>query len=182
MTGRAFGISASASTLGLSLVNVAPTPDTGSVSTTVAGTTAPPCVATITGLINADALCAKVVTALLASSSTATASVNNTTVGISALPVIKIGAVQSQSATTCAASSGNTTIAFLSVGGVVVISKPTPIAPNTKVSVLGVNLTLNEQTPVPGGLTVNAVHISVAGLVNLDLKLASSTSDIHNCP
>lgn len=182
MTGRAFGLSANASTLGVSLLTINPTPDTGSIATPAAGTTAPPCVATISGLISANTLCAKVVTALLPSGSTATASINSTSIGIGALPVINVGAVQSQSATTCAQSSGNVTIASLSVGGVVVIAHPTTIAPNTTVSVLGVNLILNEQTPVPGGLTVNAVHVNVTGLVNADVVLASSTSDIHNCP
>ena len=47
---------------------------------------------------------------------------------------------------------------------------------------LGVTLVFNEQSSVPGadqGLTVNAVHIKALGL--LDVLLASSTSDIHNC-
>jgi hypothetical protein len=182
MTGRAYGLSASASTLGLQLVNIAPIPDTGSVSTSAATTTAPPCVASLSGLITAGVLCAKVVTSLGPSGSVADASVDSTTIGVAALPVITVGAVQSESRTTCAGSSGTTTIAYLAVGGVVVISKPTPITPNTKLSVLGVSLTLDEQTPVTGGLTVNAVHVSVIGLVNLDVVLASSTSDIHNCP
>jgi hypothetical protein len=182
MTGHAFGLSANASTLGIPLVNLAPTPDTGPVSTTTAGTTAPPCVVTLTGLVSASDICAKVVTSLLPSSSTATASITSTTVGVGALPVIKVGAVQSQSTTSCAGSAGTTTIAYLSVGGVVVIAQPTPIAPNTKISVAGVSLVLNEQTPVPGGLTVNAVHVSVTGVVTLNVVLASATSDIHNCP
>jgi len=104
-------------------------PDTGSVATAAATTVAPPCVLTIGGLISAHTLCANVTTSVNPGASTATASVQDTTV-----------------------------------------------------SVLGVTLVLNEQTPVAGadqGLTVNAVHINALGL--LDVVLASSTSDIHNC-
>jgi hypothetical protein len=53
------------------------------------------------------------------------------------------------------------------------------IAPNTKVPLLVGTLTLNEQTPVPGGLQVNAIHLSVPGVA--DVVIASSRSDIHNC-
>jgi hypothetical protein len=44
-------------------------------------------------------------------------------------------------------------------------------------------IVLNEQVPVAGadkGTTVNAVHITEPGLGSV--VLASSTSDIHNCP
>jgi len=186
LTGRAYGLTASASALGLPLLNIAPTPDTGSVSTTVADTVAPPCVATLSGLITAGTLCAQVVTSLNPSKSSAQASVNSTTIGLTGVPVITVGAVQSQSSITCNASSGSTTIAYLSVGGVVVISKPTAVAPNTKVSVLGVTLILNEQIATPGVLTVNAVHVEInalgLSLVTANVVLASSTSDIENCP
>jgi len=186
LTGRAFGLSANATALGLPLLSIAPTPDTGPVSVTSNTTVAPPCVLTISGLINSANLCAKVVTTETPSGSTANASVDSTTIGITGVPVIQVGLVQSQSHTTCAGSSGTTTIAFLKVGGVTVIASPTQIAPNTKISVLGVSLILNEQTPVPGGLTVNAVHVNVNALgldlVTLDTVIASSTSDIHNCP
>jgi len=84
-------------------------------------------------------------------------------------------------------SSGTTTIAFLQVGGTVVIAKPTAIAPNTTINVGVVSLVLNEQIPVTGpdkGLTVNAVHIKVnaLGAAKVDMILASSESDIGNCP
>jgi len=47
MTGRAFGLSSSG------LVGISPTPDTGQVCTAGAASVAPPCVATISGLISA---------------------------------------------------------------------------------------------------------------------------------
>jgi hypothetical protein len=175
MTGRAFGIESSG------LVSISPTPDTGPVATAGASTVAPPCVVTISGLITAHTLCAKVVTAVNPGTSTATASVQDATIGVLGLPVIKIGLVQSSSKTTCAGSSGDVTITSITVGGVLVNVNIHP-GPNTTVTVLGVTLVLNEQLPVAGadqGLTVNAVHVSVLGL--LDVIVASATSDIHNC-
>ncbi len=186
LTGRAYGLAASASVAGLQLLTVNPTPDTGSVSTTKAETIAPACVVSLSGLINSSTLCASVTTSLNPSKSVAQASINSTTIGLPGLPVITVGAVQSQSTSTCQAESGSTTIAYLSVGGVVVISKPTAVAPNTKISVAGITLVLNEQLTSPGTLTVNAVHVEVnalgLSLVTANVVLASSTSDIENCP
>ena len=96
-------------------------------------------------------------------------------------PVIKIGVVQSSSTTNCSASTGTVTIGSVSVGGIPVNVNLHP-GPNTTVTVLGVTLTFNEQTPVPGadqGLSVNAIHINALGLLNV--VIGSSTSDIHNC-
>jgi hypothetical protein len=174
MTGRAFGIESSG------LVAISPTPDTGPVATAAAETVAPPCVVTLSGLITAHTLCAKVVTAVNPGSSTATASLQDATIGVLGLPVIRIGLVQSSSSTTCAGSSGAVTVTSISVGGIPLNVNLHP-APNTTVSVLGITIALNEQLPVPGadqGLTVNAVHIRALGL--LDVVVASATSDIHN--
>jgi hypothetical protein len=68
----------------------------------------------------------------------------------------------------------------------VVIASPTKIAPNTGITVAGVTLVLNEQIPLAGpdsGLTVNAVHVaaSVLGLVQANVIIASSESDIGGC-
>jgi hypothetical protein len=175
LTGRAFGISSSG------LVDISPTPDTGPVLSAGATTVAPPCVVAISGLITAHTLCAKVVTATNPGTSTATASLQDATIGVLGLPVIKIGLVQSSSSTTCSGSTGQVTVESITVGGVAVNVGLHP-GPNTTVTVLGVTLVLNEQSPVPGadqGLTVNAVHIRAAGL--LDVTIASATSDIHNC-
>lgn len=175
LTGRAFGLASSG------LVGISPTPDTGPVSTAGATTVAPPCVATISGLITAHTLCAKVVTSLNPGTSTATASLQDARVGVLGLPVIQVGVAQSSSQTTCAGSAGQVTITSVTVGGIPVNVDLHP-APNTTITVLGVTLVFNEQTPVPGadkGLTVNAVHIKALGL--LDTTIASATSDIHNC-
>lgn len=175
LTGRAYGLSSSG------LVSISPVPDTGNVKTASAGQTGTPCVVSLSGLISAGTLCAGVKTSVDPGQSTATASVQSVTVGVLGLPVIKIGAVQSVSETTCSGSSGSANIASVTVGGIPVNVNVHPGA-NTTVSVLGVTLIFNEQVPLTGpdaGLTVNAVHIKALGL--LDVVVASSTSDIGNC-
>ncbi|GAB2854811.1 hypothetical protein GCM10027176_66680 [Actinoallomurus bryophytorum] len=187
LTGRAYGLTAKATLAGIPLVNIAPTPDTGHISTTSTATTSVPCTATLSGLISAHALCAKVATTEFPGKSVATASIDDTTVGITGIPVVTVETINSSSTTTCTGSTGATTIAFLKVGSTVVIAEPTHIAPNTTVNVGVVKLVLNEQTPITSpdkGLTVNAVHLTVnaLGLARTDVVLASSESDIGNCP
>jgi Ice-binding-like len=186
ITGRAYGLTATATALGLPLVNVAPTPDTGNVSTNVSSSTTTPCRASLPGAVSANVLCANVTTDASTGTSKATASVDDTAVGIASIPAITVGAVKSTSTTTCSGSSGTTTIAYLKVGGTVVIAQPTAIAPNTMITLGVVKLVLNEQiafsTP-DDGLTVNAVHVTAnaLGLVLANAVVASSESDIGNC-
>ncbi|MEU6717462.1 choice-of-anchor P family protein [Nonomuraea sp. NPDC046802] len=187
LTGRAYGLTADASLAGIQLVKIAPIPDTGHISTTSTGTTSVPCTATLSGLISAHALCAQVATTEFPGKSVATASIDDTTIGITGIPVITVKTIKSSSTTTCAGSSGTTTIAFLKVGNTVVIAEPTNIQPNTTVNVGVVKLVLNEQIPFTtpdDGLTVNAVHVTVnaLGLAKTNVVLASSESDIGNCP
>jgi hypothetical protein len=186
LTGRAYGLSAKVTLGANTLVNVVPTPDTGAISTTSSSTTSTPCVATISGLVQASVLCANVTTVNSPGRSTATASVADSAVGVTGIPTVTLRAVPS-STTTCAGSTGSTTIAYLKVGTTVVIASPTNIAPNTGVNVGVVSLKLNEQIPFStpdDGLTVNAVHVkvNVAGLAKVDVIVASSESDIGNCP
>jgi hypothetical protein len=102
-------------------------------------------------------------------------------------PTITVRAVKSTSTTMCDGSTGTTTIDYLAVGNKVVIAAPTQIAPNTTITVGLVKLVLNEQirfsTP-DKGLTVNGVHatINALGLAKADVVVASSESDIGNCP
>jgi len=144
-------------------------------------------VATLSGLVSADVLCANVTTVAFPGKSTASASVADARVGIVGVPTIAVRAVQSTSTTTCGGSAGTTTIDFLQVGSTVVIAVPTQVAPNTTINVGVVKLVLNEQIPFSTpdkGLTVNAVHATVnaAGLAKVDVIVASSKSDIGNCP
>jgi hypothetical protein len=187
LTGRAYGLRADAALLGVPILTVPRTPDTGPVSTTSSSSTSTPCVASLTGLLTAHVLCANVTTTAVPSRSVATASVADASVAIAGIPTISLTAVQSSSATTCVGSAGNTTIAFLKVGGTVVIGQPTQVAPNTRISVGVVSLVLNEQlrfTTPDQGLTVNAIRIDVntLGLATVHLIIASSESDIGNCP
>lgn len=174
MTGRAYAIASRG------LVNIAPTPDTGPVDTTTATTSSPPCVLSITGTVSAQTLCASVVTSVTPRGSNAAASVQSVRIAAPLTPVIAFGLVQSSSQTTCAGSVGGVTIVSLTVNGVpVILHSP---GPNTTMHLLGITFVLNEQLPVPGadhGLTVNAVHITIPGA--LDLVLSSATSDIHDC-
>ncbi|MEY9859285.1 hypothetical protein ABH935_004913 [Catenulispora sp. GAS73] len=176
MTGHAFGLSSSG------LVGITPTPEAGPVSTTVPSSSNPPCVVTISGLINAGTLCANVSTAISPNSSTANASVQHVGIGLLGLPAIQIGAVTSTSHTLCSGSAGDATVASITVGGIAVPISVHP-GPNTTVNVLGIKLILNEQVATNSAtdhsLTVNAVHVIVPGL--LDTVVASSTSDIHAC-
>jgi len=187
LTGRAYGLTAKATLLGATLVNVAPTPDTGHISTTLSSTTSTPCVATLSGLVSAHVLCANVTTVAFPGKSTASASVADAAVGITGIPTITLTTIQSTSTTTCGGSTGTTTIAFLKVGTTVVISAPTNVAPNTVVTVGVVRLVLNEQIPFSTpdkGLTVNAVHATVnaVNLAKTNVIVSSSESDIGNCP
>jgi hypothetical protein len=186
MTGRAYGLTATATVLGIPLVNVTPRPDTGPVSTTGSSSTSTPCIASVPGAVAARVLCANVTTDSPGGRSTASASDNDTAVGIALVPAITLGVVQSTSTTTCAGSSGSTTIDYLKVGPTVVINHSTNIAPNTTVNVGIVKLVLNEQIPFStpdDGLTVNAVHVTVGvlGAVTANVVVASSESDVGNC-
>jgi hypothetical protein len=188
LSGRAYALGLSANLAGLALVGPETVQDTGGINTALSTSTPTPCevnAAVLDVALTGD-VCAGVTTvAAPNASSTATSSVANASIGIPTIPVIALQAVQSQSTTTCAGSSGSVTIAYLAVGGVVVIKKPTAIKPNTSLNVGVVQLILNQQIPfsTPGGdmgLTVNAIRIKVnaLGLATVDVVVASSTSDI----
>jgi hypothetical protein len=185
LTGRAFGLS-----LG-GLLKINPTPDTGSVSTTSSTTVAPPCVVSLpvgTAVV-AKVLCASVKTSSgFPADSQAFASTAGANVALSGLPKISIGVVQAFSSTSCAGSSGSTTIASLKIGSKNVLPSPTPIKPNTTINVGILKVVLNQQIPIKGsekGLTVNAIHITSTSNLHpnlINLIVASASSDIGNCP
>jgi len=185
-TGRAIGVSGD---IGLLFIRtlLGPTPDTGPVRTPDAVTVSPPCTASVGALIvTAHAVCASVVTTIAPGTSTGTASVADARIGIAGLPVISLVGLRTTSVTSCAGHSrGTTTLTALSVGGVSIPVKP---GPNTGVNlgVLGASLLLNEQVAVPGadfGMTVRGLHlVAHTAVLNVDITLASATSDIHNCP
>jgi uncharacterized repeat protein (TIGR01451 family) len=193
MTGEANDATVAVGLLGKPLPLTVKLEDTGAVSTAKASTTKTPCALDVTlpDLLISGDVCSDVTTIpatnVTPATSDAAASVAAVAVGVPGLPVITLEAVQSSSTTTCAGSGGATTIGYLKVGSDVIISKPTVIAPNTKLSVGLVTLTLNQQFPVTvgsdHGLLVNAVDIyaNVLGLVQANVTVASSESDIGNC-
>jgi len=184
LTGRAFGLSAQAAPLGLPLIDIPPTPDTGPILTSSAGSTSTPCVLTISGLISAEALCVNVTTTLRPPKSTAKATAAELAIaGLLPLPSIAATLVEADSTSTCAGSSGRTVFASLSIGLSTLLDYEPPA--NTTIELpLGVGkIVLNEQLPVAGadhGLTVNAIHITVPAL-GIDVIVSSATSDIHHC-
>lgn len=184
MTGRAYGAAATVTVLGVQTATLAPTPDTGFVSTQVASTTSTPCVITLTGVVTGGVLCANVTTTTPPAASAASASVASATIstGLTNVPIVSVTTVRSQSSTSCGGSSGATTILSLTIGGTTV-TLPSSLPPNYTIPLLLGKLVLNEQVPVTGGLTVNAVHLMVPPVqgTGADAVLASSTSDIHNC-
>lgn len=179
-TGRAFGLSAAVH-LPLITLTVPPTPDTGQIRVAQATTTNTPCAATFNAVIvSARVLCPKVTTTLAPGTSTATATLTDVAVGLPGVPVIEVSGLTATSTSTCGAATGSTTLT-LHIGGQAVT---VPTAPNSELDLPGgTRLIVNEQLPVPGadfGLTVNAVHITVAGGL-ADIVLGSATSDAHNC-
>ncbi|MER6124230.1 choice-of-anchor P family protein [Streptomyces sp. NPDC001795] len=176
VTGRAYGLSADVSLLGLP-VGVPPTPDTGAVRTAGAQTTAPPCTADVSAVVlHAKTLCATVVTKTGPSSASSTASVEEASIGLPGLPVLGLSAVKAVSTSSCTAVSGSTDLT-LTVAGTQVKLDGTPNQ-TVDLGVLGTKLVVDEQVKNDGGLTVNAVHLTAPGV---DVVIGSSTSAAHNC-
>jgi hypothetical protein len=87
LTGRAYALSAKAmAVLGIPLVAVGPTPDTGLVSTASSSTTSVPCVAKLAILLTARGLCASVTTTGFPGTSMASASLAEATIAMLADP------------------------------------------------------------------------------------------------
>jgi hypothetical protein len=174
-TGRAY-----AASLQLGKGNPLLISDTRNISTTGSSNTFRS-VLTLPGPpVSLSLLSARVVTG--SGKSSAAATIASAAVALPGAPVIRAVAVGSQSTSTCKGASGGTTLASLTIGGKGI--DVSNIKPNTTIT-LGplAKIVLNEQTPVPGashGLTVNAIHITALGIA--DVVLASSRSDIHNCP
>lgn len=87
---------------------------------------------------------------------------------------------ESWSTSSCKAGShGGTTIAYLMVGGTVLVDTTGTPTPNTALAVGPVTVVLNEHVAGPGVLEVNAVHLMWPGV--FDGKVLSARSDIHDC-
>lgn len=176
-TGRAYGLSAGID-LVLIPITLPPRPDTGEVRTAEAESTDVPCTATVTAVVlTVEALCADVTTTLAPGTVTASSSVEHATIGLPGLPVIDVAGLTTTATSTCGAATGSTSLT-LTVGGTPV---PVPDTPNAVVDLAGgVRLTLNEQTPTEGGVTVTGVHLTVLG-GDTEIVLGSATGAVHNC-
>jgi uncharacterized repeat protein (TIGR01451 family) len=113
-------------------------------------------------------------------STTTNASTASIALSVAGVPLVKATGLSASSQSSCSTAIGSAAIGSLTVGGTRVdVANPKP---NTKLTVGGLTITLNEQTPVPGadqGLTVNALHLFDPSLV--DVIISSATSDIHHC-
>ncbi|WP_405754558.1 hypothetical protein OG232_33225 [Streptomyces sp. NBC_01411] len=181
-TGRAFGLSAQLHLPLLPPVDLPAQPDTGQVRTAGATTATPPCTAAVSAVVlDVHALCSGVTTTLDPGTATATTSVESASIGLPGVPVIGISGLTARATARCDGATGSATLTALTIGGATVT---VPTAPNSTISLPGgTRLVINEQTPVAGadhGLTVNAVHLVVAGGLG-DIVIGSSTSAVHNC-
>ncbi|UYQ62538.1 DUF1906 domain-containing protein [Streptomyces peucetius] len=176
VTGRAFGIKGDVPLLGLP-VRIEPTPDTGTVRSAGAGTKVPACAAGVDALVlSADTLCARVETRTGPSGATSTASVEEARIGIPGLPVVALSGVKATSTSSCTGTTGSTDLTLTVAGTPVEVGD----VPNVTVDLgVGAKLVVNEQIRAAGGLTVNAVHLTAAG--GIDIVVASSSTAAHNC-
>ncbi|MGN5378396.1 choice-of-anchor P family protein [Streptomyces lasalocidi] len=125
-------------------VRPAPTPDTGTVRTAGASSTAPPCTADINALVlSSKTLCARVDTKAGPGGATSTASLEEATVGLPGLPVLKVSGIKAVSTSTCSAVSGSTDLT-LTVAGVPVAIDGS-VNESVDLGVVGARLVVNEQ-------------------------------------
>lgn len=126
-------------------------------------------------VLSAGVLCADVDGA--AGGVASTAAVGDVRVGLPGLPVLEISGVRSTSRSDCATVEGSVELALTVAGRPVEVGD----APNTVVDlgVAGTKLVVNEQVRTDDGLTVNAVHLTALG--GVDVVIASSASAAHNC-
>jgi uncharacterized repeat protein (TIGR01451 family) len=187
MSGRAYALGMSASLLsGVAIVGPDSVQDTGATDTALSSTTPNPCAADLNVLdvaLTGD-VCSRVTTSAVTETSTANSSVANAVITLGhGIPVIALQAVSSTSTTSCAGSSGSTTIVALSIGGVAV-TIPNPLPPNFGINLGIVTLVLNQQIPFnfggDKGLTVYAIHVAVNVplVARANVVVAASTSDI----
>jgi hypothetical protein len=180
VTGRALGVAADVPLLGLPL-GIEPTPDTGEVRTSGKKTVSPPCAqsADVPALVTVEVLCAEVVAKTKPNRITSTASVQDTKIAVQGLPLISVQGVQASSTSSCGTSTGGVDLE-LKVDG-------TPVEvgdlPNQEIDLgvaPGTRLVVNEHSKTKdGGLTVNALHLSAPG--GVDVRIASATSNAHSC-
>lgn len=155
--------------------------DTGEVESESASTEEDVAV-TLSGPVSGNALKARVETEVGISS--AEALVAEALVAVPLAPTVEVSSLRAWSEAACGGAFGKTSLAFLAVGGFVIVDGLLTPPPNTEIPLpTGGSVILNEQIPVADadfGLTVNAVHVIVPGVA--DVVVASARTDVHNCP
>jgi hypothetical protein len=172
-TGRAAGLSVK-----LGSANPVTFGDTGDVDTIFTSSNNQGLVNVAAGPVSAQAVQGATRTGF--GTSSAEASVATVAIGSGASQIRATG-VQTTSTSTCSGSTGQFTIASLTVGGKGI--NVTGVPPNTTIPLgpLG-SIIINEQAPVAGadhGLIVNALDVTLTGIARV--IVSSSRSDIHNC-
>jgi hypothetical protein len=111
---------------------------------------------------------------------TASASASSFSMSGLFVPTIQASKLTATSHSTCSGSSGSLTASSLTINGKTVTVAGAP--PNTVIHLpLGGTVTLDQQISGAGpGLTVNALHVSVPGVI--DYVQSSATTAAHNCP
>lgn len=174
LSGRSFGLSADAPLPAVPL-SIEPTPDTGKVKKTKA----PMCAQDVNALlVKAETLCAGVKAETDSSRVTATSTVAKAAIGLPGLPVLGLSGLEAISTSTCKDQAGSVDMTLTVAGAPVEIGDN----PNHKVdlSVAGAELVVNEQIKDDdGGLTVNALHLTAPG--GIEVVVASSTTTADNC-
>ena len=199
-TGDAYNLRASAKLLGAVVLSPLTINEVGPVSTMSA--TSPSSTVLSESLPALGLTGAQLVSSVTTGNdvSTANTSVNNLSVlGLPmGAPGIVTSEIQSSSQTTCNtstntnSSTGSTNIAYLAIGSTVVVGPgpgaiiPSgPIPKNTTIPLGPIgSVVLNEQTPIPGGLAVNAVDIRLLtdlGLGTVNVIIGHAESDVEGC-
>jgi hypothetical protein len=111
---------------------------------------------------------------------TAAADVASLSLAIPGLPAISGSLISAKSTTSCrnhGTSSGSSALGTLTVNGTTydVAAPPNTVIP---LGALG-SITLNEQTPIQNGLTVNAVHVRT--VLGTEVVVSSASSAVSNC-
>jgi Bacterial Ig-like domain (group 3) len=172
-TARAFGFSLSL--LGRTPLVIA---DTGQVKTAQDSTVRAHGLSLNVG--GASAAVPSAVVSTGAGAVTATASATSFALSGVFVPTIRASTITAIAHSSCAGSSGISTIVALRVNGLSI--SIANAAPNTVIHLLlGGTITLNEQIHGPDhSLTVNALHLNVPGVI--DQVQSSATTAVHNCP
>ncbi len=177
MSGRAYDVGAKSSLLS---TMVTAGPDTGQISTNQPSALSLHAGSLSTSYGSGSLLDSSFTTTSTTERAAAAADVASLSLTIPGLPAISGSLISAKSTTSCRnhrTSSGSSALGTLTVNGTTydVAAPPNTVIP---LGVLG-SITLNEQTPIQNGLTVNAVHVRT--VLGTEVVVASASSAVSNC-